>query len=564
MGNYNSILLLKLPYSTHPDVLTIDDNFRTKSTFRPIPSLALVSLCAFVDKYKTYDYHLRAIDVNIEAYTAPGVPIDVSSYRQLLTDCIKNNDYNVIALSATFVFNVRWVDAAVKLSRKYHPEAKIILGGGYPTLFPEKCLKEHDVDHVVIGEGEASLLHILNYYNNHRDYEFETKFPFEGYGSKNEKGEITIFPAKHSFINMKDIPPPAWHYLKVERYFNKSGDRILPIEGSRGCPYNCTYCCTYLSWGRRVRYKPVENLINELLQTNNKYKPRFHFIDDNFSFSKKWFTEFLKELISLKLPLDMDMHNFSVKHLDEEIIDLLIKAGIDHVTIAVESGSREMQKRIRKNINFNKVKEVVKILKNKGMHFHILWMLGFPHETMDQINSTLNLARELKADTNHFSIVLPYPGTRLFEEAKNENLLSFTGNNLDKYEYKKCDYLKHEELDCTHLQEISYDANIEMNFLNNPSLDTSNGREYILSYFEDLLLRLPEHIVSHLLVGYIYKQKNNMIEYEKHYDSAIKLLRNPGLYNTFAKYLAWDYPIIKDFKSYIEARKVEIVMQING
>ena len=70
---------------------------------------------------------------------------------KLLTNYIKNNEYDVLALSAMFVFTTKWVDTAVKLSRKHHPKAKIVIGGGYPTLFPERCLKENGVDDVVIG-----------------------------------------------------------------------------------------------------------------------------------------------------------------------------------------------------------------------------------------------------------------------------------------------------------------------------------------------------------------------------------------------------------------------------
>ena len=166
MNNYKSVLLLKVPYCTHPDSFKEDTNFKTKAPFRPIPSLALATLSAFVDKYKKINYSLKVVDVNIEAYTQPGIPIDTTLYTNLLTKLIRDHDYDVLALSAMFVFNIKWVDTAVKLSKKFHPKAKIIVGGGYPTLFPERCLTEHDVDDVVIGEGDSTFLHILNKYNN--------------------------------------------------------------------------------------------------------------------------------------------------------------------------------------------------------------------------------------------------------------------------------------------------------------------------------------------------------------------------------------------------------------
>ena len=310
--------MLKLPFCAYPTTLIEEEDFRLKQTFRPIPSLALAFLCAFCEKYKSLDYKLKAVDINIEAYTAPGDPIDLSLYPKILSDCIKNNSYDVLALSIMLVYNHNWLNDAVRLSRKYHPGSKIIVGGGFPTIFPEKVLKNYDTDDVVIGEGETSFLHILNKYNNHHDANFESKFPFEGYATKDANGNIKVIPREKGFIlSMKDFPPPAWKYLNVEKYFKNSGDKILPIEGSRGCPYNCSYCATNLSWGRKVRYKSVDNLIKEIKETSKKYgSPTRHFVDDNISISKEWVVEFLNKLIDLKLSHEISFSNFSVRHLD--------------------------------------------------------------------------------------------------------------------------------------------------------------------------------------------------------------------------------------------------------
>lgn len=560
---FKSILLLKLPFCTHRDVLSVDENFRTKSPFRPIPSLALASLAAFIDKYKKIDYQLKVVDLNIEAYTEPGIPINTTIYMDLLVNCLKNNNYDVLALSAMFVFNVKWVTAAVKLSREFNPQAKIIIGGGYPTLFPERCLKTDEIDDAVIGEGEATLLHLLNRHNDYHDDELEKKFPFEGYASKNANKEISIFKNRQYFIDPADLPVPAWHYLDIEKYFRRSGNKTLPIEGSRGCPYRCSYCCTYLSWGRKVRYKPFENLINEIRQVKNKYGlETLAFVDDNLSFSKDWIKKFLNYIININLPLKLTASNFSVKHLDEEVVGLLVKAGMVKFGIAVESGSPEMQKRINKNIDFNKVKEVVKIMKSHNLHVHICWMIGFPGETIEQINRTFNFARELKAHSHQFLTVLPYPGTQLFDEAKSEGLLVFDESELDKFDNRKCDYIKSNEWDYDKLQEMIYDVNIELNFLNNIMLDSKEGTDDMLQTLEGFILKLPEHIIARIIIGYIYKQKNNLEKNTQYYDSAAKLFEDTKLRNTFLKYLSWQHPIINDFNYYLRSKMAKPIKMI--
>jgi radical SAM superfamily enzyme YgiQ (UPF0313 family) len=553
-----SVFLVKVPYAPYFEETDRKDDFKTKATFGPVPSLALASVCAFIEKYKMLDYQVKAVDVNIEAYTIPGIPIDTSVYPKLLEDCIKNNEYDLLGLSAPFIFNLKWIGMAVKLSKKYHPNAKIVVGGGFPTLFPERCLNDLDVDDVIIGEGEATFLHILNRYNNHHDAVYEAKFPFTGYASKDANGNIDMSHKGRGYIPLDDLPAPAWEYLDTDKYFRNSGTNILEVEGSRGCPYNCTYCCTFLSWGRTMRYKNIDNLINEIAETHRRYpQAMLEFIDDNISFEKEWITKFLRRLIDLKLPLKINASNLDIRRLDEEIIDLLLAANIHRISIAVETGSKEIQSRIKKKLNFDRVKEVVRMSQRKGAKVYVCWMLGFPKETMDQIHETFNFARELKAYANQFLIVLPYPGTKLFEEAQESSLLMFDQGNLGKFDNRARDYLISEEWNSQKLQDMIYDMNIELNFLNNPELETPAGREFMLNHFEKLLMRLPEHIVTYLIVGYLHKQKGNMDECEKYYNSATELFQKESLSAVFKKYLSWDHPIINDYNQYLSKKELQ-------
>jgi anaerobic magnesium-protoporphyrin IX monomethyl ester cyclase len=560
MLKYRSVLLLKLPFCTHPDAMSVDENFRTKAPFRPVPSLALAALAAFFEKYKSADYRLKVIDSNIEAYTRPGVPIDTSVYLDLVTRIITDNDYDVLALSTLFVFNVRWVETAVQLSRKLRPRAKIILGGGYPTLFPEHALERHPIDSVVIGEGEATFLHILNKYNNIKDDNLEEKFPVGGYAERNEKGEIVNVPIA-KFIDPADLPTPAWDKLDIDRYFKNSGDRLLPIEGSRGCPYSCTYCCTYLSWGKKVRYKPVDHLLNEMTELGEKYDIGIlHFNDDNLGFRKEWLIEFLTRAQAEKFPFKFSASNYSVLHLDEEVINLLVKVygPGQFVGIAVETGSLAMQRLIRKNLDFDKIRDVVRIMKEKKLHVHIHWMVGFPGETIEQIRETFAFARELRGHSNQFLTVTPYPGTRLFQEAEESGLLNIPEYDFDKYDNRRSEYLKSDQWDYKLLQEMIYDANIEINFLNHPQLDIPDEIDEFLTYLTELLKRLPDHIISRILVGFIHMKKGNPHDREEYYRSAYQRFSDKGLCNTFLKYLDWEYESIVDFKNYLREKELPL------
>jgi radical SAM superfamily enzyme YgiQ (UPF0313 family) len=545
------VFLLKVPYCPYEEKSGQKQDFRTKSPFRPIPSLALASLAAFIERYKSLPYEVEAVDINIEGYTTPNEPIDPANYLTLMENRIKNAEYDVLGLSVMFVYNLDWAAIAIKLSRKYHPNAQIIMGGGYPTLFPEKALENHGVDAAVIGEGEATLLHLLNQYNNHQDPEFEAKFPFEGYAQHGASGSVQVVPHRTNYLDLADLPRPAWEHLDIDGYFKRSGDNTLPIEGSRGCPYNCYYCCTYMSWGRKLRYKPVDDLIAEIEYLNQRYhKPYLFFGDDNLSFSKPWMVEFLNKFIEKDFSFDLTVSNFSIKHLDEEIIDLLKKSGVRSFSVAVETGSPEMQTAINKKLNLDKVRETCAMMRAKDVYFRICWMVGFPGEKMSQIQDTFDLARELKANHSQFNVVLPYPGTKMYLKAHQDGLLLEENPGLDKFDYRRTDYFKSEDWNYPELRSMVYDHNIELNFLANPGFNTPSGRERLLGEMLALLKKLPEHVIGIIVVGHLYGLLGKKDKRDQFFQRADELLSDESLASTFSKYLGWDFPAVKEFKKY--------------
>jgi len=500
------VLLLKLPYCPHPKT-TKPADFRTKSSFRPVPSLALATLTAFLRRYAP-GIEVEAIDLNIMAYERPGTPIREDLYADLLEMAIQNSEYDVLGLSAMFVYNEKWVETACCLSRKHHRKAQVVVGGGYPTMFPDRCKSEHHV-HPIVGEGEIKL----------------TEWLLGLIGRRPPPGLAGGGP-----MPPKLLPPPAWDALDVSRYFEASGDRVLPIEASRGCPYACTYCTVSAVWGDKVRYKPVENLIAEIKLARKRYGVEtLHFVDDNLTFNRQWAKEFLTRLVDMKNRPAITASNFSVKHLQPEIVDLLLAAGMRQFNVAIETGSPAIQKRINKKLDLAKARKTVAMLKDKGCTVHLCWMLGFPGETRKQIEQTLNLAREMNAHSNQFLTVLPYPGTKLFEEAKATGWLKLDPDDLDHYDCRGGDYIASHEWTAEELRDLIYDANIEMNFIHNPWWNEPEGRMRMREQLGALVLRLPDHVIAHYLLG--------ILGVDGHYHRALHLLERDDLRKVFGKYM---------------------------
>ena len=163
-GSRKNILLIKVPYCIHyessifqeaegpedvkvkehikkdqhtPGAAPLED-IKTKTPFRPIPSLAISTLSSFFEKYKTFDYNLKCIDINVLIYDEkkPNENIDIKKYSKIIEDTLANENYDILGISAMFVMSQKWVDEALKFSKKYHPNAKTIIGGGYPSIYP--------------------------------------------------------------------------------------------------------------------------------------------------------------------------------------------------------------------------------------------------------------------------------------------------------------------------------------------------------------------------------------------------------------------------------------------
>jgi anaerobic magnesium-protoporphyrin IX monomethyl ester cyclase len=609
-GSRKRVLLIKVPYCIHPGSDMFQESFseedlkvqeqiqedetssslnsqhteeqkeeqkklqdvKTKTPFRPIPSLALATLSSFFEKYNTHDYKLKCIDVNLAAYDDSEESgseneneikhIDTQQYIKILENIISKESYDILAISAMFVMSQKWVDDAVKFSRKHKPDAKIMIGGGYPTIYPEYVLKKHDIDASIVGEGDDTFLHMVNRFNNIVDEEFNKQFDFEGYAAKDKNKEIFYAPRKKGFIDLKKLPAANYEWLDLENYFKKSGQKTLPLEASRGCPYGCTYCNTFISWGKSVRYKDVDSLIDEVAALQNTHNPEIHFVDDNLSFDRKWTMEFLDKLIKRNLKLNVSCANFHYKRLDEEILEKLFAVGVNEVKFALESGADSTNKRIHRVLDLKKAKRLIDFCRSKNKSSVTFWMVGFPGESIEELRETFTAARDTGSTKVIFSMVMPYPGTKLYEEATSESALSVDTKSssvknidemIDLFLYRSSkSIVKSKQWSTETINNLMYDANIDLNFINSPGLKTDYERDFLMMETLRVLKSIPEHAIANILVGYLFELKNDAIHSKYYYDQAKSIFKVQEHKDTFLKYLHWDSPVIKNFLNYIE------------
>jgi len=341
-------------------------------------------------------------------------------------------------------FTYEAVKNLTPLIRKNFKDCAVVLGGPLPTAAPDMVLAEIDCSGIVRGEGEYAVLGIMRNIK-------KGLFPFEG--------EITgaaFYEAdskrivKNPITRIKDLdglPFPAYHLfpkLKFYRQFRKSPS--APIITSRGCAYNCIFCCKDV-FEKKITFRSSQDVLGEIDYLVKQYGIRqLDIIDDHFACDQKRMHDIFDGIIRKKYNLAINMQSgIRTELLDEPLLDKMKKAGVYKLAFGIESADKEVLTACHKQINLDKVKDVVRLGKKKGFLVYGFFIIGLPGETEEAFERTLNYAKALKLDVANFCMAVPFVGTELYRMVKeNGRFLIDTTRNIQSgfydgkvfYEYK--------------------------------------------------------------------------------------------------------------------------------
>ena len=346
-------------------------------------------------------------------------------------DELDNFQPDVVGLSAVTVEANNMHKIALRIKKMFEG-CIVVAGGPHPTVYPEDVLNDDNIDFAVIGEGELILRELIHSIEYHKEYK-----SIRGIAYRN-MGKI-VFNNPAPFIkNLDTIPFPAWDLIDIDeypKYYRFVGavgkrERYMPIFTSRGCPYRCIYC--HRIFGKRFRERSVDNVINEIEILVNKYNIHdIEVIDDVFNLKKERAEEILNKIIERKFDLRIAFINgLRSDILTYDLLKLMKRAGTYQISIAVETASPRLQKLIKKNLNLGRVRQSAIWAKELGIFTHGLFMLGFPTETKEELEMTIDYAVNTPFDIAQFVIVNPFKGTELYYMCK-EKLTEFAFKDYD-------------------------------------------------------------------------------------------------------------------------------------
>lgn len=309
-----------------------------------------------------------------------------------------------------------------KISKSIYPKVPIVIGGIHPTISPKETLENEYVDFIIIGEAEITVVEFVDALEKGKDLS-----KIDGIGYK-RNGEIHLNKRRELIKDLDSIPFPDRDLLKNPSAYVPPDAQKTPVTSlitTRGCFGACTYCQTKNIFGRKLRSRSVENVIDEIKYCIKKYGIKeFHFADDNFVEDKKRVLDFCREVRKLDIkPNFVFFNGLRADNVDEEILRALKSIGVLTVGYGVESGNQEILNRIKKGIKLDTYRKAYKLSKKMGFQTWGFFMIGLPGETAKTIRDTINFAKELDPDFAKFLILKPFPGSEVFEELHSQNLI---------------------------------------------------------------------------------------------------------------------------------------------
>ncbi|MBI5934886.1 MAG: B12-binding domain-containing radical SAM protein [Chloroflexi bacterium] len=273
---------------------------------------------------------------------------------------------------------------------------------------------EQGADHVLLGEGEETLLEALTRLEVQKEAEGVV-----GLVSRSTQHAVR----RPDITNLDALPFPAWDLIDVEKYrsvwMKRHGYFSMNMVTTRGCPYHCNWCAKPI-WGQRYNSRSPENVAAELKWLKDMYRPdHIWFADDILGLKPRWierFAELVKEadaLVPFKCLQRADL-------VTEKTAAALARAGCKTVWVGAESGSQKILDAMEKGDKVEDIANAARLLRANGIEVGFFLQFGYPGETWDDIQKTLQMVRDCAPDDIGISVSYPMPGTKFFERVKLE------------------------------------------------------------------------------------------------------------------------------------------------
>lgn len=294
---------------------------------------------------------------------------------------------------------------------------RVVVGGPEVPNYTHEFLR-HGADIAVSGEGEETLAELIPRLRSGKGTNLED---VAGIAYLREDGTIRTNLARALIQDLDALPNPDRNAIDMQQYIDTwrryHGRGSVSLICARGCPYSCTWCSRSI-FGESHRRRSPRHVVDEIEHIRKEYNPdQLWFADDVFTINHRWFNEFYDEMRrrGLRIPFECITR---ADRLNQEILQKMADLGAFRVWYGSESGSQRVLDAMQRNVTVQKIREVTEQARSVGIESGLFVMLGYPGESIDDIDATIAHLKATKPDSYLTTVAYPIKGTRLYSDVK--------------------------------------------------------------------------------------------------------------------------------------------------
>lgn len=311
------------------------------------------------------------------------------------------------------------------------PNIPILMGGNHTSYMYREILRGVPaVDYIIVGEGEYSFLDFVQKYFNKKDF-----YDVPGLAWRHGD-EIRINPTKPFIMNLDELADPALHLYPMERYFEIGmphnpftvSDRVGSIMTSRGCPEACYFCSSPSYTGTQFRAMSARRTTEYIISLVENFKiEELQILDDTFTSNHLRVIEICEGIKHLGLRISLPNAIRGDRPLNHEkrlaMFKAMKEAGVVQFGMSVEHGDQEfLDSVVKKRLDIEEARVTCELAHEAGLLVHANFIMGFPFETQELRQKTIDFSKSLNADSFSVSLASPLPGTPMWDIVKKHNL----------------------------------------------------------------------------------------------------------------------------------------------
>lgn len=388
-----------------PDERKVYESVNVKVGAFHLPSLACAILGAIA---RQSGYEPLVVDLTL---ADPGNPYALLDERLAQ---LRPEHVGITCTSATFYLAI---ETAQHVKRTL-PGTKVLIGGPHVSSLVEETLRQECFDYVFIGEAEVSLAQFL------RGTPPEA---IDGIAFRDGSGAVRLRCSTAFIRDLDDHPMPDYTLYDLSRYrvsrLQARRNPVVWVETSRGCPFDCQIC-NKIVHGQTFRPKSVARVIEEMRQFIALGIREFHIADDGFTSNIKRAEEICDAMVANRFDVSWACVNgIRVDRVSETLLRKMKAAGCYRISFGIESGNQQVLDNLGKRIKLEQVEAAVRLAKAAGIEVFGFFIFGFIDDTEKTMQDTIDFAKRLPLDLAKASIMMPFPGSPLFQKYSGMGLL---------------------------------------------------------------------------------------------------------------------------------------------